>query len=162
MCAIVQVRMNQRQDSLQTLTSAPSDTEIKLQKGGENHGPRYACPHRNRPVEESLTEFRAMRDGKYKPREAFLRMKQDLQDGNPQMWDLPLTGYWRRNTIGQARNGGYIPPTTSRTVFVIALRRSRTHYVRPNSSSQESLTNGCATLLKSTNRCKGSQYQKSF
>ena len=29
-----------------------------------------------------------MRDGKYKPREAFLRMKQDIDDGNPQMWDL--------------------------------------------------------------------------
>ncbi|KAL8675448.1 MAG: hypothetical protein Q9168_000149 [Polycauliona sp. 1 TL-2023] len=67
-----------------------TDTEIKLQKGGEKGaaGPRYACPHRDRPSEESLTEFRAMRDGKYKPREAFLRMKQDLTDGNPQMWDL--------------------------------------------------------------------------
>jgi len=42
----------------------------------------------NRPPEESLTEFRAMRDGKYKPKEAFLRMKQDLSDGNPRMWDL--------------------------------------------------------------------------
>ena len=29
-----------------------------------------------------------MRDGKYKPREAFLRMKQNIEDGNPQMWDL--------------------------------------------------------------------------
>jgi glutaminyl-tRNA synthetase len=29
-----------------------------------------------------------MRDGKYKPREAFLRMKQNIDDGNPQMWDL--------------------------------------------------------------------------
>ena len=29
-----------------------------------------------------------MRAGKYKPKEAFLRMKQDLNDGNPQMWDL--------------------------------------------------------------------------
>ncbi|KAI4261866.1 MAG: hypothetical protein L6R42_002945 [Xanthoria sp. 1 TBL-2021] len=67
-----------------------TDTEIKLQKGGERGtaGPRYACPHRDRPPEESLTEFRAMKDGKYKPREAFLRMKQDLTDGNPQMWDL--------------------------------------------------------------------------
>ncbi|KAL8929988.1 MAG: hypothetical protein Q9172_000220 [Xanthocarpia lactea] len=67
-----------------------TDTEIKLQKGGEKGaaGPRYACPHRDRPPEESLTEFRAMKDGKYKPREAFLRMKQDLTDGNPQMWDL--------------------------------------------------------------------------
>ncbi|MCJ1313593.1 hypothetical protein MMC25_007272 [Agyrium rufum] len=57
--------------------------------GGEGEGrPRYACPHRDRPVEESLTEFRAMRDGKYGPSEAALRMKQDLTDGNPQMWDL--------------------------------------------------------------------------
>ena len=29
-----------------------------------------------------------MRAGKYRPREAFLRMKQDIEDGNPQMWDL--------------------------------------------------------------------------
>ena len=29
-----------------------------------------------------------MCDGKYKPREAFLRMRQDIEDGNPQMWDL--------------------------------------------------------------------------
>lgn len=29
-----------------------------------------------------------MRDGKYRPREAFLRMKMDITDGNPQMWDL--------------------------------------------------------------------------
>ncbi|KAL8729403.1 MAG: hypothetical protein Q9181_005027 [Wetmoreana brouardii] len=67
-----------------------TDTEIKLQKGGEKGaaGPRYACPHRDRPPEESLEEFRAMKNGKYKPREAFLRMKQDLTDGNPQMWDL--------------------------------------------------------------------------
>ncbi|KAL9010371.1 MAG: hypothetical protein Q9173_004682 [Seirophora scorigena] len=67
-----------------------TDTEIKDQRGGERGtaGPRYACPHRDRPTSESLTEFRAMRDGKYKPREAFLRMKQDITDGNPQMWDL--------------------------------------------------------------------------
>ena len=29
-----------------------------------------------------------MRDGKYGPNEAALRMKQNLEDGNPQMWDL--------------------------------------------------------------------------
>lgn len=29
-----------------------------------------------------------MRDGKYKPKEASLRMKQDLENPNPQMWDL--------------------------------------------------------------------------
>jgi glutaminyl-tRNA synthetase len=65
-----------------------TDEEVKLQRGGKDHGPRYACPHRYRPKAESLAEFRAMRDGKYKPKEAFLRMKQDLEDGNPQMWDL--------------------------------------------------------------------------
>jgi len=57
--------------------------------GGEGEGKdRYACPHRNRPTAESLTEFRAMRDGKYSAGEAALRMKQDIEDGNPQMWDL--------------------------------------------------------------------------
>lgn len=40
-------------------------------------------------MEQNLQEFRDMRDGKYKPREAFLRMKQNIEDGNPQMWDLP-------------------------------------------------------------------------
>lgn len=29
-----------------------------------------------------------MRDGKYKPKEASLRMKQDIDNNNPQMWDL--------------------------------------------------------------------------
>ncbi|KAI5782625.1 glutaminyl-tRNA synthetase [Geopyxis carbonaria] len=62
---------------------------IDQRGGGEGEGkPRYACPHRDRPIEESLTEFRAMRDGKYAPGEAALRMKQNLEDGNPQMWDL--------------------------------------------------------------------------
>jgi glutaminyl-tRNA synthetase len=66
--------------------------EVNLQRGGpDNRGKRFACAHRDRPIEESLTEFRAMRDGKYKPGAAHLRMKQSLTDpaeGNPQMWDL--------------------------------------------------------------------------
>ncbi|KAI0967148.1 glutaminyl-tRNA synthetase-like protein [Xylaria arbuscula] len=65
-----------------------NDDEIKAQRGGENHGPRFRCVHAEKSVEENLAEFRGMRDGKYKPREAFLRMKQDIEDGNPQMWDL--------------------------------------------------------------------------
>lgn len=64
-----------------------------MQRGGpDNKGKRYACTHRDRPTEESLAEFRAMKDGKYAPGEAFLRMKQSLTDpneGNPQMHDLP-------------------------------------------------------------------------
>lgn len=66
-----------------------AEDELKLSKGGSDRkGPRYACPHRSRPTEESLTEFRAMRDGQYKPKEAFLRMKQDIYSGNTRMWDL--------------------------------------------------------------------------
>lgn len=66
-----------------------NDEEIKLQRGGaKGTSPRFRCSHADRTVEENLSEFRAMRDGKYKPREAFLRMKQDITDGNPQMWDL--------------------------------------------------------------------------
>ncbi|KAH8594407.1 glutaminyl-tRNA synthetase-like protein [Bisporella sp. PMI_857] len=65
------------------------DVAIKAQRGGEKGAsPRFRCEHAGQSVEHNLTEFRAMRDGKYKPREAFLRMKQDITDGNPQMWDL--------------------------------------------------------------------------
>ncbi|MCJ1361137.1 hypothetical protein MMC16_000234 [Acarospora aff. strigata] len=64
--------------------------EIMAQRGGgQGEGkPRYACPHRNRPTDESLAEFRAMRDGKYLAGEAALRMKQDIENENPQMWDV--------------------------------------------------------------------------
>ena len=65
-----------------------ADIEVKKQRGEGKGLERYNCPHRDRTIEESLVEFRAMRDGKYRPREAVLRMKQDMQDGNPQMWDL--------------------------------------------------------------------------
>ncbi|KAJ0357625.1 hypothetical protein COL154_009931 [Colletotrichum chrysophilum] len=65
------------------------DAEIKLQRGGEKGAtPRFRCEHANHSIEENLQKFRDMKDGKYKPREAFLRMKQDITDGNPQMWDL--------------------------------------------------------------------------
>lgn len=66
--------------------------DLKDQRGGvdpKNKKPRYGCVHRDRPTEESLAEFRAMREGKYKPGGAFLRMKtDDFKNGNPQMWDL--------------------------------------------------------------------------
>ncbi|KFY83806.1 hypothetical protein V500_09901 [Pseudogymnoascus sp. VKM F-4518 (FW-2643)] len=62
--------------------------EVVAQRGGGKGKARYACPHRDRPNSESLAEFRAMRDGKYQRREAVLRMRQNLEDNNPQMWDL--------------------------------------------------------------------------
>ncbi|KAI7659888.1 glutaminyl-tRNA synthetase, partial [Hortaea werneckii] len=48
------------------------------QLGGGEFGERKACAHWGRSVEENLEEFRGMRDGKYKPGEAVLRMKQYL------------------------------------------------------------------------------------
>ncbi|PWN53776.1 putative glutamine-tRNA ligase [Violaceomyces palustris] len=63
--------------------------EIKAGRGGPERGPRKASKWRNRPIEESLREFENMKDGKYKPGQVTLRMKQDLEgSGNPQMWDL--------------------------------------------------------------------------
>ncbi|KAK9453839.1 tRNA synthetases class I, catalytic domain-containing protein [Dipodascopsis uninucleata] len=62
--------------------------EVKKNRGGDDHGPRIACVCRSKSVEQSLKEFREMRDGKYKPGEATMRMKMDLEDPNPQMWDL--------------------------------------------------------------------------
>ncbi|EIM19303.1 glutaminyl-tRNA synthetase [Wallemia mellicola CBS 633.66] len=62
--------------------------EMQIQRGGENRGPRVPSPWRERPVEESLQEFENMRLGNYQPGQATLRMKQNIEDGNPQMWDL--------------------------------------------------------------------------
>jgi len=55
--------------------------EVKKGRGqlpGGEFGPRSACEHWSRSVDENLAEFKAMREGKYKPGEALLRMKQYL------------------------------------------------------------------------------------
>ncbi|KAF9268161.1 glutamine-tRNA ligase [Marasmius fiardii PR-910] len=66
--------------------------QIKYDRGDRGEGQKRekprACSHRGRPIEESLSEFEKMKNGGYKPGGANLRMKQDLEDGNPQMWDL--------------------------------------------------------------------------
>ncbi|KAI0243723.1 Glutaminyl-tRNA synthetase [Massospora cicadina] len=62
--------------------------EIHEHRGGDAKGPRTECEHRDRPTEESLTEFAKMKEGRYKEGEATLRMKMDMQAGNPQFWDL--------------------------------------------------------------------------
>ncbi|KAH9931766.1 glutaminyl-tRNA synthetase [Amylocystis lapponica] len=62
--------------------------EIFANRGGEERGPRKACAHRTRPISESIAEFEKMKNGHYKPGDAILRMKQDLESGNTMMWDL--------------------------------------------------------------------------
>lgn len=68
-------------------SSTVSEEQMKADRGEKVAAPR-ACIHRDRPIEESLAEFHKMKDGLYRPKEAFLRMKQDLTDPNPKMWDL--------------------------------------------------------------------------
>ncbi|EST08533.1 Glutamyl/glutaminyl-tRNA synthetase, class Ib, anti-codon binding domain protein [Kalmanozyma brasiliensis GHG001] len=62
--------------------------EIKEQRGGPERGPRKPSRYRDRPIHESLDDFEAMKNGKYPPGKVTLRMKQNLENGNPQMWDL--------------------------------------------------------------------------
>lgn len=67
-----------------------TEADLKLQRGGEDgKSPRFNCVHASQDVETNLTKFRDMRDGKYEPQTAFLRMSQSLlTSGNPQMWDI--------------------------------------------------------------------------
>jgi glutaminyl-tRNA synthetase len=62
--------------------------EMHAQRGGDSKGPRHDSPWRNRPIEESLLEFQRMKEGKYEEGKATLRMKMDMQNPNPQFWDL--------------------------------------------------------------------------
>lgn len=66
------------------------ETQIKRQRGGKDgkEGPRYRCAHADQSADTNLHKFRDMRDGKYEAQKAFLRMKQDIDSGNPKMWDL--------------------------------------------------------------------------
>ena len=61
--------------------------EMHAARGGDRCGPRTDSPWRDRPIEESLRLFDDMRNGKFLPGEATLRMKIDMQSGNPYLWD---------------------------------------------------------------------------
>ncbi|OAR01630.1 hypothetical protein LLEC1_03285 [Akanthomyces lecanii] len=67
-----------------------TQAEIQLSRGGKDgkEGPRYRCVHASQSSDTNLAKFRDMRDGKYAPQTATLRMKQDMESNNPQMWDV--------------------------------------------------------------------------
>ncbi|KAF1968519.1 glutaminyl-tRNA synthetase [Bimuria novae-zelandiae CBS 107.79] len=108
-----------------------SREEVNMQRGGpDNRGPRYACAHRTRPIAESIAEFRAMRDGKYKAGEAYLRMKQSLTDpneGNPQMWDLPAYRVIEKNHHHRTGEKWKIYPTYDFTHCICDALEGITH-----------------------------------
>lgn len=62
--------------------------QIQMHRGGPERGPRTACEHRDRPISESLELFEKMKNGGFEEGQAILRMKMDLENGNPQFWDL--------------------------------------------------------------------------
>ncbi|KAG5979953.1 hypothetical protein E4U55_004554 [Claviceps digitariae] len=66
------------------------EDQVRRQRGGRKgeEGPRYRCDHAEQDVSTNISKFRMMRDGEYEPGAAFLRMKQDIANPNPQMWDL--------------------------------------------------------------------------
>ncbi|KDE04446.1 glutaminyl-tRNA synthetase [Microbotryum lychnidis-dioicae p1A1 Lamole] len=69
-------------------TSDDTAEDIAAQRGGKEHGPRHDSKDRTKPIEQSLKEFEDMKNGKYKPGEMTLRMKQDMSSPNPTMWDI--------------------------------------------------------------------------
>ena len=142
--------------------------EIHEMRGGDTGGPRQACSHRNRPVAESLEEFEKMKTGAYRPGQAILRMKQKLEDGNPQMWDLIA---YRVLDAPHHRTGDKwrIYPTYDFTHCLVDsfeniscvshchltdlslnILSAGTRYAQSSSLPPESRTSGCAMLWKST------------
>ncbi len=105
-----------------------------------------------------------MKLGKYKPGEAILRMKQDLDDPNPQMWDLIayrvlLASHHRTGDkwkvyptydfthclVDSFENISYVTrPLTARKGFV-SMSATVTHYAPSSSSPPASRMNGFAT-----------------
>lgn len=82
-CALVLVRKGK------AYVCHMTQEEMALSRGGaDGKGLHYDSPWRNRTVEENLTEFEKMKDGGYEEGKATLRLKQDMQSGNPFMWDL--------------------------------------------------------------------------
>ena len=60
--------------------------KIKEDRGGGKGNPS-PCIHRDRPVQDNLDDFEKMKRGDYPEKAACLRMKMNLESGNPYMWD---------------------------------------------------------------------------
>lgn len=144
--------------------------EVKAGRGGPEHGPRKACEHRSRPVQESLEGFEKMKQGGFEAGKATLRMKMDLEDPNPMMWD---TVAYRTLKKPHHRTGTEwcIYPTydfthclcdsfenitcvahmpVSSELRLMQINTTVIPSALPSSSCRDNRTNGCATPWKST------------
>jgi glutaminyl-tRNA synthetase len=62
--------------------------QMHSNRGGDSRGPRTNCEHRSRPIQESIQLFEKMKNGEFEEGSVTLRMKMDMENPNPQMWDL--------------------------------------------------------------------------
>jgi glutaminyl-tRNA synthetase len=72
----------------QTLTPRKRNTLSPSRKqfdGWDLLHPRYRCENSKQDFETNLKKFRGMQDGECAPQAAWLRMKQDIENPNPQM-----------------------------------------------------------------------------
>jgi hypothetical protein len=95
---------------------------------------------------------------KYPPREAVLRMQQDLESGNSQMWDLTANRVLddKRPHCKTGNEWKILYDFTH--CLCDALKASRTHYVPPNLSFPVFRMSGFVTNLVFTSQCKESTY----
>lgn len=64
-----------------------ADMEVSREICKARDGRNPCSPWRDRPIEESLREFEAMRAGRYEEGAATLRLKVDMYSPNPTLWD---------------------------------------------------------------------------
>jgi glutamyl-tRNA synthetase len=88
-----------------------------------------ACPCRNLPKEEQSARWNKMLDGTYKPGDAVVRLKTDIDHKNPAMRDFPLA---RINETEHPRQGKKyrVWPLMNLSVFADDVESGMTHTLR--------------------------------
>jgi glutaminyl-tRNA synthetase len=81
--AVRLIKMGKAYVCHQTKADIEASREIARAKDGRSAD----SPWRNRPVEESLAEFEAMRAGRFEEGAVCLRLKIDMASANPTLWD---------------------------------------------------------------------------
>lgn len=88
-----------------------------------------ACPHRNLSIDKQVENYEKMFNGGFKPGEAVIRYKADLENKNPALRDFPIA---RINLNKHARVGDKykVWPMMNLTVSVDDFKMKLTHIIR--------------------------------
>jgi glutaminyl-tRNA synthetase len=106
-------------------------TQAQIKEYRKKKNQQEPSPWRNRTVEENLVEFENMRKGKYAEGEATLRMKIDITNTNPCMWD-PVAYRIKYEPHPHVKDKWCIYPSYDYTHCLV--------------DSIENITNSCCTL----------------